>query len=183
MDSLRIQQPKLIQLKDLMPLYPWKTSPLPLSKLRGGQYMKLKEPIFKDGVKVYWQHKYLEEEAEDLEFEIPYEGVFKFIDRHVVNVIKKWIHKLGHVFRGGDYLDGTQINGNGSRQCSCYKEAAPEDDGWSSNGVVSLSIPSLLRCCVLDFPPDTGGKRGREHVGVSCGCREEEAAVDEEYML
>ncbi|KAJ1425111.1 hypothetical protein SESBI_11226 [Sesbania bispinosa] len=128
MASLRTQQPKLIQLKDLMPLYPWKTSPLPLSKLRGGQYMKLKEPIFKDGVKVYWQHKVLEKEAEDLEFEVPYEGVFKFIDRHVVNVIKSGLISLD---RGGDCLDGTRINGNGSQQCSCYKEAPPEDDGRS----------------------------------------------------
>ncbi|KAJ1425110.1 tyrosine kinase family protein [Sesbania bispinosa] len=99
MASPRTQQPKLIQLKDLMPLNPWKTSPLPLNKLRGGKCMKLKEPIFKDGVKVYWQHKFLEKEVEDLEFEVPYEGVFKFINKHVVNVIKKWINKLGQVFR------------------------------------------------------------------------------------
>lgn len=100
MASVRRQQPKLVELKDMMPLCPWKTPPPPLSKLRGGQYVKLKEPIFKDGVKVYWQPKSSAMEAEDdPEVEIPYQGVFEFIDRHVVNVVKRWVEKLvGQVF-------------------------------------------------------------------------------------
>lgn len=88
------EQPKLTQLKDLIPLSPWKTPPLPLSELKGAQYMKIKEPIFKNGVKVYWQPKYLDKEDEDPELIIPYQGLFEFIDTHFVNVIKRWISKF-----------------------------------------------------------------------------------------
>jgi hypothetical protein len=94
MSSLCKQQPKLIQLKDLRPLRPWKTPPLALKELRGMQYVKLKKPVFKDGVQVYWLPKYLSNEVEEPEAEIPYQGVFEFIDRHFVSVIKRWIDKF-----------------------------------------------------------------------------------------
>lgn len=88
------QQPKLIELKDLKPLCPWKTPSPPLSELRGLQYMKLKKPILKDGVKVYWENKYLAEEDEELQVVISYQGVFEFIDKHGVKVIKRFIDKV-----------------------------------------------------------------------------------------
>lgn len=92
-------EPKLIQLKDLIPLRPWMSPPLKFSELRGVQYMKLKKPIIKDGVKVYWQPKILANEDEVQEDVIPHQGVFEFIDTHVVNVLKRWIDKsLGQTF-------------------------------------------------------------------------------------
>jgi hypothetical protein len=94
MGSLSKKQPKLIQLKDLMPLRPWKTPSLPLSELKGVQYVKLKKPIVKDGVTIYWLPKSLVMEVEDPEIVIPYQGIFEFIDRHVVKAVKRWIDKL-----------------------------------------------------------------------------------------
>ncbi|RHN77661.1 hypothetical protein MtrunA17_Chr1g0157161 [Medicago truncatula] len=94
MGSISKEKPKLISLKDLMPLRPWNSPPLPLSELRGRQYMKLKKPIFKDGVEVYWLPKILANEDEVPETVIPFQGVFKFIDRHVLTVVKRWIGKI-----------------------------------------------------------------------------------------
>jgi len=92
-------QPKLIQLKDLMQLRPWMPPPLQFSELRGVQYMKLKKQIIKDGVEIYWQAKIIANEDEVHEDVIPCYGVFEFIDRHVVNVIKRWVDKfVGQTF-------------------------------------------------------------------------------------
>ncbi|KAK7283761.1 hypothetical protein RIF29_13507 [Crotalaria pallida] len=94
MTSLPTQQHELIELKNLMPLSPWNSQPQPLRKLKERQYVKLKKPILRDGVIVYWQPKIVEKEAEDLEFEYPYVGLFEFIDRYIVDVIKRWTDKL-----------------------------------------------------------------------------------------
>jgi hypothetical protein len=58
------------------------------------QYVKLKKPIVKDGVTIYWLPKSLVTEVEDPEIVIPYQGIFEFIDRHVVKAVKRWIDKL-----------------------------------------------------------------------------------------
>jgi len=94
MTSHSKEQPKLIRLKDLMPSYPRKTPQLPISELRGWQYMKLKEPIVKDGVKIYWQTKILAKEVEDPKVVAPNQGIFKLFNIYVVNVVKRLIGKI-----------------------------------------------------------------------------------------
>ncbi|KAM1423514.1 hypothetical protein TB2_015751 [Malus domestica] len=77
--------PSLLALKELIPLKPWKTPPPPLSQSRCGYYMKVK-----DGSRVYWTSKTaLHREANDdiIEVEIPYEGLFEFIDKFVVRKV------------------------------------------------------------------------------------------------
>ncbi|RHN77949.1 hypothetical protein MtrunA17_Chr1g0160241 [Medicago truncatula] len=94
MASQSKEQSKLIRLKDLMPSYPRKTPQLPISELRGWQYMKLKEPIVKDGVKVYWETKRLANEVEDPKVVTPNQGVVKLFNIYVVNVIKRLIDMI-----------------------------------------------------------------------------------------
>jgi len=67
-----------------MPSYPQKTPQLRISELRGWQYTKLKEPVVKDGVKVYWQTKRLANEVEDPKVVTPNQGVFNFLNIYVV---------------------------------------------------------------------------------------------------
>ncbi|CAN6682897.1 unnamed protein product [Malus baccata var. baccata] len=84
--------PSLLALKELIPLKPWKTPPPPLSQSRCGYYMKVK-----DGSRVYWTSKTaLHREANDdiIDVEIPYEGLFEFIDKFVVRKVRVWIDRL-----------------------------------------------------------------------------------------
>ncbi|KAK7376672.1 hypothetical protein VNO80_02086 [Phaseolus coccineus] len=85
-----MHEPKLIELKDLRRLRPWNTPSLPLSKV--GRYMKVKEPIYRNGVRVYWQ-QVIEEDEEDENpvYEIPYEGVFKFFNTRFFSLIGSFV--------------------------------------------------------------------------------------------
>ncbi|KAE9592658.1 hypothetical protein Lal_00029196 [Lupinus albus] len=97
MGSTSTKKPELVELRKLIPLRPWQTPPPPLTKLRGQQYMKLKKPIIKNGVKIYWHPKISEEEFEE-QIEIPYAGIFEFFDK-LVGGIKRWSDKFfGQIF-------------------------------------------------------------------------------------
>lgn len=96
--------PSLVPLKELMPLYPWRTpTPSFPNNLNKSQYMKLKEP-FAEAVgppRVFWQPKALHDgDKSDLEImKIPYQGLFEFIDRCVIKYLKRLIDRLlGQVF-------------------------------------------------------------------------------------
>lgn len=92
---VRTESPRLVPLKQLMPLYPWRTPSPPFAENQNGQYMKVKH-----GEKVFWASKRMpNHEDNDSDMEIPYEGVFEFIDRCVVRNVKRWIDKLvGEIF-------------------------------------------------------------------------------------
>lgn len=85
-----------MQLRDLMPLQPWKTPAPPFNKKhQNGQYIKLKEPLVtEDGSRVFWQPKTMQKEADDLDIEIPYDGVFEFFDKSVIKTVRRWIDRL-----------------------------------------------------------------------------------------
>ncbi|XVF35906.1 hypothetical protein REPUB_Repub19eG0012000 [Reevesia pubescens] len=92
------ETPTLTTLKDLVPLYPWKTPTPPFSRSRSMVYSKVKEPLLKNGVRVYWRampvlHKE-DEDEDDMDFEGPYGGSFEFIDKYVFKAIKRWIDRL-----------------------------------------------------------------------------------------
>ncbi|QCD98753.1 hypothetical protein DEO72_LG7g30 [Vigna unguiculata] len=92
MVSVPRNEPKLIELKELMPLRPWNTPSLPLKKV-GVRYVKLKEPIYRDGVRVYWQ-TVIEEEDENHKFEIPYERLFNLLNKrfpHIITFVAKFV--------------------------------------------------------------------------------------------
>ena len=74
------EAPTLTTLKDLVPLSPWKTPLPPFSTTRSLVYIKVKEPLLKDGVRVYWEAMtVLHKQDDDLDFLIPYGGLFEFI--------------------------------------------------------------------------------------------------------
>lgn len=89
------ESPRLVPLKQLMPLYPWKTAAPPFPENQHEQYMKVK-----DGDRVFWAPKrMLNHGANDSDMEIPYEGVFEFIDKCIVKNVKRWIDRLvGEIF-------------------------------------------------------------------------------------
>ncbi|ESW32612.1 hypothetical protein PHAVU_001G002500 [Phaseolus vulgaris] len=82
-----MHEPKLIELKDLRRLLPWNTPSLPLNKV-GRRYMKVKEPIYRNGVRVYWQ-QVIEEDEEDQE-----EGLFKFFNTLFFSLIGSVVGKF-----------------------------------------------------------------------------------------
>jgi len=93
MASVQTHKPELIELKDLMKLRPWNSASLPLSKA-GGRYMKLKEPIYRNGVKVYWQPVIEEEEARNPRFRILCQALFKFFNTRIFCVIRRLLRKF-----------------------------------------------------------------------------------------
>lgn len=93
--------PRLVTLKDLVPLCPWKTPAPPFPGNQNGQYVKVKKPLQRGGTKVFWAPKtVLLNEDEDIEsLTFPFEGLFEFFDVCVVNNIKRWIDRLlGQIF-------------------------------------------------------------------------------------
>ncbi|XVE56216.1 hypothetical protein DITRI_Ditri03aG0219900 [Diplodiscus trichospermus] len=99
MNLLKYETPTLITLKDLVPLSPWKTSTPPFCRSCCPIYIKIKEPLLKDGVTVYWQAMAVHREADDIDFEVPCGGLFKIIDKHVFKAIRWWVDKMfGELF-------------------------------------------------------------------------------------
>ncbi|XWS14417.1 hypothetical protein CRYUN_Cryun35bG0007900 [Craigia yunnanensis] len=86
----------LTTLKDLVPLSPWKTPTPPFTRSRSRLvYSKIKEPLLKDGVRVYWEAMpVLQKEDDNVDFEVPYGGLFEFIDKYVFKAIKRGIDRL-----------------------------------------------------------------------------------------
>ncbi|PON34904.1 hypothetical protein PanWU01x14_340440 [Parasponia andersonii] len=95
---------RLVTLKELVPLHPWRTPSPPFPGNKNGQYVKIKKPILKDGrTKVFWAPKTLlrikdyGEGIQDLK--TPYEGFFEFVDNFLINNVRKWIDRLlGQIF-------------------------------------------------------------------------------------
>lgn len=87
-------------MKDLLPLQPWKTpSPSFPYQNQNGQYVKLKKPLVRDGTRVFWQVRMMQNEDDDLDIDIPYKGVFEFIDKWVIKTIRVWVDWLfGEIF-------------------------------------------------------------------------------------
>lgn len=78
---------KLTSLKDLQP-------PLSRSKLLKQRYVKIKEPRFSNGVRVYWElqnPKHEEEEDDDSRENVPCEGFFEFVNENIVQCLKRWV--------------------------------------------------------------------------------------------
>lgn len=91
--------PSLVALKELMPLYPWRTpAPQFPGNLNEGQYVKVKD----GSSRVFWAPKTLQNGANDYDsetIEIPYQGLFEFIDKYVINNLKRWTDRLlGQIF-------------------------------------------------------------------------------------
>ncbi|CAB4296107.1 unnamed protein product [Prunus armeniaca] len=91
------RSPSFMTLKELVPLQPWKTPPPPFSQSRCGKYTKVKDPIPKDGARVvFWAPKTRQRDADDddIDVEIPYQGLFEFIDKFVISKVRLWIDRL-----------------------------------------------------------------------------------------
>lgn len=93
--------PSLVPLKELMPLQPWRTPAPPFpGNLNKGQYVKVKDG---SSSRVFWAPKASQSGANDYDhseiIEIPYQGLFEFIDKCVINNLKRWTDRvLGQIF-------------------------------------------------------------------------------------
>lgn len=100
------ESPSLTSLKELIPLQPWRTPAPPFPQNPYDQYMKVKEPIIKDGATVYWapRSSILKSECDDddddvTNVKIPHEGFFDFIDKWVINKAHQWVDRaFGELF-------------------------------------------------------------------------------------
>ncbi|KAK2974880.1 hypothetical protein RJ640_020795 [Escallonia rubra] len=72
------ESPKLISLEDILPKT--KSERREYVKRR---YVKIKEPLYNNGARVYWELEQPKKEHEDAEF-------FEFIDRHIVQFLVPW---------------------------------------------------------------------------------------------
>ena len=75
------ESPCLVTLEELIPLRPWKTQTPPFPGNQKARYVKVKEPLLKDGARVFWvQQKSVvfgSEDHEDIEgLRIPFLGLF-----------------------------------------------------------------------------------------------------------
>ena len=94
-----MSQPRLVTLKELVPLRPWSTPTPPFPGNQNGQYVKIKKPILKDGTMIFWAPKSLLRIEDHEDLNTPYEGFFKFVDEFLINNVKKWIDRLlGQIF-------------------------------------------------------------------------------------
>ncbi|KAM1246089.1 hypothetical protein ACFX2J_042201 [Malus domestica] len=87
------RSPSLLALKELILLKPWKTPPSPpLSHCQYEKYMKVK-----DGSRVYRAPKttlHNEKNNDIINVEIPYEGLFEFVDKFVVKKVTVLIERV-----------------------------------------------------------------------------------------
>lgn len=79
---------KLISLEDLQP-------PLSKSKLLKQRYVKIKEPMLINGVKVYWelrtsQHKKEKEEYDSME-KVSCEAFLELVSENIVRHLRRWV--------------------------------------------------------------------------------------------
>lgn len=89
--------PTLMPLKDLIELQPWKTPTPPFSKSHSMYRKQSGDRLLRRGTTGTSNGREVGEE-DHLDFEIPYEGIFEFIDKYVVKKIRKLIDRfLGEV--------------------------------------------------------------------------------------
>ncbi|GLU04628.1 hypothetical protein SLE2022_217660 [Rubroshorea leprosula] len=100
MVCISIERPRLESLKDLTSM-PGPRSPCPqYPGFLKTRYVKVKEPVFRNGVRVYWDEVPLHKEVGDEESEVRCFGVFRFLKVQVIGTIRRAFDRYFGVLLG-----------------------------------------------------------------------------------